>query len=68
MYIALLMQFENSLRCGVEKSLRTTNETIFPSNINLSVGSACQNAICFDNNIDVYVYIYIHNIYIYVCV
>ena len=57
MYIALLMQFENSLRCGV-KSLRTTNETIFPSNINLSVGSACQNAQCFDDNIDVYVYIY----------
>ena len=40
------MQFEHSLRCGVEKSLRTTNETIFPAHITLSVGSACQNALC----------------------
>ena len=35
----------SSLRCGVEKSLRTTNETIFLAGINLSVGS--QNALCF---------------------
>ena len=40
------MQFEHSLRCGVKKSLRTTNEAIFPAHINLSVGSACQNALC----------------------
>ena len=35
-----------SLQCGEEKSLRTTNETIFLAHINLSVGSACQNALC----------------------
>ena len=34
----------SSLRCGVEKSLRTTNETIFLAHINLSVSSVCQNA------------------------
>ena len=36
----------SSLRCHVEKSLRTTNETIFPAHINLLIGSACQNALC----------------------
>ena len=36
----------STLRCGVEKSLRTTNETVLPAHINLSVGSACQNALC----------------------
>ena len=40
----------SSLRCGVEKSLRTTNETIFPAHINLSVGSACQNTQCSAND------------------
>ena len=40
----------SSLRCGVEKSLRTTNETIFLAHINLSFGSACQNALCSANN------------------
>ena len=40
----------SSLRCGVEKSLRTTNETVFLANINLSVGSECQNALCSANN------------------
>ena len=40
------MQFEHSLRCDVEKSLRTTNEAIFPAHINLSVGNACQKALC----------------------
>ena len=40
----------SGLRCGVEKSLRTTNETVFPAHINLSVGSACQNALCSAND------------------
>ena len=40
----------STLRCGVEKSLRTTNETVFPAHINLSVGSACQNALCSAND------------------
>ena len=40
----------SSLRCSVEKSLRTTNETIFLAHINLSVGSACQNALCSADN------------------
>ena len=43
---SLLVQFEHSLRGGVEKSLRTTNETIFPAHINLSVVIAFQNALC----------------------
>ena len=38
--------FEHSLRCSVEKSLRTTNKTIFPAHINLLFVSACQNALC----------------------
>ena len=36
----------STLRCGVEKSLRTTNETVFPAHINLLVGSASQKALC----------------------
>ena len=40
----------STLRCGVEKSLRTTNETIFPAHITLSAGSACQNALCSAND------------------
>ena len=36
----------STLRCGVEKSLRTTNETVFPSRINLSISSARQNTLC----------------------
>ena len=35
----------STLRCGVEKSLHTTNETVFPAHINLSVDSACPNAL-----------------------
>ena len=30
----------------MEKSLRTTKEAIFPAAIEVSVGSACQNAVC----------------------
>ena len=30
----------------MEKSLHTTNKTVLPANINLSVGGACQNALC----------------------
>ena len=40
----------STLRCGMEKSLRTTNETVFPAHINISVGMACQNALCSTNN------------------
>ena len=40
----------SSLRCGVEKSLRTKNETIFLAHINHLVGSACQNALCSAND------------------
>ena len=38
------------ISCGVEKSLRTTNETVFPAHINLSVGSAFQNTLCTADN------------------
>ena len=44
--VAHCLRSLSSLRCGVEKSLRTTNQTIFLAHINLSVGSACQNALC----------------------
>ena len=40
----------STLRCGVEKSLRTTNETVFSAHITLLVGSACQNALSSANN------------------
>ena len=44
--VAHCLRSLSSLRCGVEKSLRTTNETIFLAHTNLLVGSACQNALC----------------------
>ena len=34
----------------MEKSLHTTNETVSAEHINLSVGSACHNALCSTNN------------------
>ena len=66
----------SSLRCGVEKSLRTTNETIFPAHIYLSVGSACQNTLCSANDatkaetaavrrLSIHIYIYIY-MYMYI--
>ena len=36
----------STLRSGVEKSLLTTNETVFPAHVKLSVGNACHNAVC----------------------
>ena len=36
--VAHCLRSLSSLRCGVEKSLRTTNEKIFPAHINHSVG------------------------------
>ena len=36
----------STVRCVVEKSLPTTNETVLAAHINLSVGSACHNALC----------------------
>ena len=36
----------STVGCGVEKSLPITNETVLAAHINLSVGSACQNALC----------------------
>ena len=38
------------MRCVVEKSLPTTNETVLAAHINLSVGSACHNAMCSTND------------------
>ena len=38
------------MRCGVEKSLLITNETVLAAHINLSVGSACHNALCSTND------------------
>ena len=38
------------MRCGVEKSLATTNKTDLEAHINLSVGSACHNALCSTND------------------
>ena len=40
----------NTVRCVVEKSLPTTNETVLAAHINLSVGSACHNALCSTND------------------
>ena len=34
----------------MEKSLLITNETGLPAHINLSVGSACHNALCSTNH------------------
>ena len=34
----------------MEKSLPTTNETVLAAHINLSVGSACHNALCSTND------------------
>ena len=48
--VAHCLRSLSSLRCGVEKSLRTTNETIFLAHIDLSVGSTCQNALCSAND------------------
>ena len=39
------------MRCGVEKSLPITNETVLAAHINLSVGSACHNALCSTNDV-----------------
>ena len=36
----------STLRCGVEKSLGTTNEMTFPALYHLWVGSVCQNTLC----------------------
>ena len=49
-FFAHCLRSLSSVRCGVEKSLRTTNETIFLAHINPSVGSAWQNALCSANN------------------
>ena len=38
------------MRYGVEKSLRTTNETIFAAPINLWVDNAYHTALCFIND------------------
>ena len=40
----------STLRYGVEKSLRTTNETIFAAPINLWVDNAYHTALCFIND------------------
>ena len=40
----------STVRCVVEKSLPTTNETVLAAHINLSVGSACHNALCSTND------------------
>ena len=40
----------STVRCGVEKSLPITNETVLAAHINLSVGSACHNALCSTND------------------
>ena len=40
----------STVRCVVEKSLLTTNETVLAAHINLSVGSACHNALCSTND------------------
>ena len=34
----------------MEKALPTTNETVLAAHINLSVGSACHNALCSTND------------------
>ena len=40
----------STVRCGVEKSIPITNETVSAEHINLSVGSACHNALCPTND------------------
>ena len=40
----------STVRCVVEKSLPTTHETVLAAHINLSVGSACHNALCSTND------------------
>ena len=40
----------STLRCGVERLLPITNETVLAVHINLSVGSACHNALCSTND------------------
>ena len=39
------------MQCGVERSFRITNETVLAAPINLSVGSACHNALCSTNDV-----------------
>ena len=39
-----------TVRCGVEKWLPITNETVLAAHINRSVGSACHNALCSTND------------------
>ena len=39
-----------TVQCGVEKPLPITNETVLAAHINLSVGSACHNALCSTND------------------
>ena len=39
-----------TVRCGMEKSLPITNETVLAAHYNLSVGSACHNALCSTND------------------
>ena len=50
LFIAHCLGSLSTLRCGVEKSLRTTNETVFAAHHNLSVGRALQNAMCSATN------------------
>ena len=40
----------STVRCVVEKTLPTTNDTVLAAHINLSVGSACHNALCSTND------------------
>ena len=67
----------STLRCGVEKSLGTTNEMTFPAPYNLWVGSVRQNTLCSADDatkaetatvwrLSIYIYIYIY-IYISLC-
>ena len=39
-----------TLRYFVERSLPTPNETVLAAHLNLSVGSACHNALCSTND------------------
>ena len=40
----------STVRCDVEKALPITNETVLAAHVNLSVGSACHNALCPTND------------------
>ena len=40
----------STVRCVVEKSLPTTNDTVLAAHINQPVGSACHNAQCSTND------------------